>query len=177
MKEYLVLTAVGPDRPGIVDAIAEFLAERGANIESSRMAILGGEFAVILLLSADAAAADRIEAERDALAARSGLAVTLKETTAKPPRAVESIPYEIRAVSIDHPGIVQTIAHALAQSGVNVTSLETRTTPAPVTGTPLFSMHIEVEVPATLKGAKLRQTLEEIGRDAGIEMEIHPARI
>ncbi|MBN1419020.1 MAG: hypothetical protein JXP34_09605 [Planctomycetes bacterium] len=177
MKEFLVLTAVGPDRPGLVDAISEYLLERGANIESSRMAILGGEFAVILLLSADAEAANRIEADRETLAERSGLTISLKETTERPPKEVESIPYDIRAVSLDHPGIVHVVAHALAQMGINVASLETRTTPAPVTGTPLFSMHLEVEVPVALAGANLRSTLQKIGKDAGIDLEIRRAKV
>ena len=49
-RGYVVLTAVGPDRPGLVNALASLIRDAGANIEDSRMAILGGEFAVILLI-------------------------------------------------------------------------------------------------------------------------------
>ncbi|MBM3890900.1 MAG: glycine cleavage system protein R, partial [Verrucomicrobia bacterium] len=45
MRQYLVVSAVGQDRPGIVDRISEFILDHDCNIEDSRMAILGGEFA------------------------------------------------------------------------------------------------------------------------------------
>ena len=50
-RRYVVLTAVGPDRPGLVNQLSSLIREAGASIEDSRMAILGGEFAMILLVS------------------------------------------------------------------------------------------------------------------------------
>ena len=50
-RRYMVLTAVGPDRPGLVNHLSSFIREADASIEDSRMAILGGEFAMILLIS------------------------------------------------------------------------------------------------------------------------------
>src|SRR5258708_19915436 len=44
------LTAIGRDRPGIVARIARVLLDHGLNIEDSQMRILGGRFALILLL-------------------------------------------------------------------------------------------------------------------------------
>ena len=53
-QSYLVLTALGPDRPGLVRELSEFVAERGVNIDDSRMAILGAEFGgVALVVKAD----------------------------------------------------------------------------------------------------------------------------
>ena len=43
------VTAIGRDRPGIVAAISGVFAELGANIEDARMAILRGNFAVMLI--------------------------------------------------------------------------------------------------------------------------------
>ncbi|MBZ0186776.1 MAG: hypothetical protein K8F91_11050, partial [Candidatus Obscuribacterales bacterium] len=45
MNNQLLVTAVGEDRPGIVARVTEVLSGHGANLEASRMAILGGEFA------------------------------------------------------------------------------------------------------------------------------------
>src|SRR3954467_5650695 len=52
-KSYLVLTAVGADRPGLVSEISSLVLAAGANLEDSRMAIPHGEFALLLLVSGD----------------------------------------------------------------------------------------------------------------------------
>ena len=57
--EYVVLTGMGPDRSGIVNTLSGFLLDCSANIEDSRMAVLGEQFAVILLASGE----DGIEAK------------------------------------------------------------------------------------------------------------------
>jgi glycine cleavage system transcriptional repressor len=51
MSEQLVITALGKDRPGIVEALSDALTSRQMNIEDSRMSMLGGEFAIMLLVS------------------------------------------------------------------------------------------------------------------------------
>ena len=49
MTQYAVLTAVGPDKPGLVDAISTFILDHQCNMEDSRMGVLGGEFAMLIL--------------------------------------------------------------------------------------------------------------------------------
>ncbi len=61
-KSYLVLTAVGPDRPGLVSEISSMVLSAGANLEDSRMAILGGEFALLVLVSGDEKATGEVAA-------------------------------------------------------------------------------------------------------------------
>jgi len=51
MESYLVITALGEDKPGIVDKLSQTVAECGCNVVDSRMTVLGGEFAVIQLIS------------------------------------------------------------------------------------------------------------------------------
>jgi glycine cleavage system transcriptional repressor len=49
MENYLVITALGKDKPGIVDKLTETVANCSCNVVDSRMTVLGGEFAVILM--------------------------------------------------------------------------------------------------------------------------------
>ncbi len=81
-RGYLVLTAVGPDRPGLVNDLSSLIAAAGANLEDSRMAILGGEFAVILLISASADALERTRRLGADVESETGLRCMLKETSA-----------------------------------------------------------------------------------------------
>ena len=51
MRKNFVLTLTGADRIGIVESLTKVLLDRGGNVETSRMARLGGEFAVLMLVS------------------------------------------------------------------------------------------------------------------------------
>ena len=77
-KNYLVLTAVGPDRPGLVNEISSLVLAAGANLEDSRMAILGGEFALLILVSGDPKAVTRVEHSAEELGSRLGLRMLTK---------------------------------------------------------------------------------------------------
>ncbi len=75
MSDFAVVTAIGEDRPGLVAAVSRFILECGCNIEDSRMAILGGEFAMLILLSGEPAAVEKVEAGAEALSKKVGLGI------------------------------------------------------------------------------------------------------
>src|SRR6185369_15566326 len=124
-KSYLVLTAVGPDRPGLVNEISSMVLAAGANLEDSRMAILGGEFALLMLVSGEESKMHDVDSRSAALGERLGLRVITKHTSPQQ-AASDFLPYQIRVTGVDRPGIVQRVAAVLAGRGVNVASLESR---------------------------------------------------
>ncbi len=157
-KSYLVLTAVGPDRPGLVNEISSLVLAAGANLEDSRMAILGGEFALLILVSGEAKAVTRVEESAQELGSRLGLSVLTKPTSSQhAPR--DFLPYQIRVTGVDRPGIVQRVAAVLAGRGVNVASLESRLSYAPESGTPMFILEAALQIPSALALADLRREL------------------
>ncbi len=157
-KSYLVLTAVGPDRPGLVNEISSLVLAAGANLEDSRMAILGGEFALLMLVSGEDRAMREVEARSKELGSRLGLQLISKETSSQQaPR--DFLPYQIRVTGVDRPGIVQRVAAVLAGRGVNVASLESRLAFAPESGTPMFILEAALQIPSALALADLRREL------------------
>ena len=70
---FVVLTAIGPDRVGIVDDISGAVSGAGCNIEESKMAVLGGEFAVIMLVSGPAGSVEAMTRALPALGVKLGL--------------------------------------------------------------------------------------------------------
>jgi glycine cleavage system transcriptional repressor len=153
---YMVLTAIGPDRPGLVQEISRAIHESSANLEDSRMAILGGEFALILLFSGPPSAVDAVRARTATFESSLGLRVSLKETT----RAAVSqgfLPYRLRVSGVDRPGIVAAVSKVLAGRSINVASLESRVNNAPLSGTPLFLLHAELQVPSEVALSSLRR--------------------
>jgi len=175
VREGLIISAVGQDRPGIVDRISGAIYELGFNLEDSRMAILGGEFALVALV---AGPPDRLSEVRQVvgrLCQELELLAQFKATRVGPPgpEASGGISCRLTAVAMDHPGIVHKITHLLAQEGVNVAALETRVTHAPDSGTPIFALELEVQVPAGLPLARLRQALEELSEAENLDLELH----
>jgi glycine cleavage system regulatory protein len=66
------------------------------------------------------------------------------------------------------------VTRVLAQHGVNVARLDTSLSNAPVTGAPVFSLQIEVEVPASLPATRLRAELEKVAEAENIDLELRP---
>jgi len=171
MKEYTILFLVGKDRPGIVDDVSRFLFERGANIEESRMATMGGRFSIMTLFSSGSEHLETIRANLDNLK-KLGFEVSLHE--AEDPGVVPKkaeLPLKIEVTSMDHPGIVQSVVSILHRHSVNIQSLDTHVTSAPLSGAPLFNLAIEAAVPAGEPIAKLKEELLSLAADMNLDLD------
>ena len=175
--EYIVLTSVGADRPGLVDTVSEYVYSRGGNVEASRAATLGGEFAMIMLVSGESAAVTAIGDETDQLARDAALNVTVKSTTAPSdhPAPPDTLPYILTVYSMDHPGIVQAVTHELACRDVNVRSLDTHVESAPHTGTAVFNLHALLDIPAAENIAAFRVTLQAMAERLNVDVQLTAA--
>jgi glycine cleavage system transcriptional repressor len=171
---HLVVTAVGPDRPGLVSAISTLVHDAGGNLKDSRMAILGGEFAIILLVSAGAAQMAALEAAIPRVEAELGLKVMVKRTEVEERR--NYLPYALHATGIDRPGIVRAVTARLAARGVNVASFESRVTFAPLSGTPLFSLDAELQVPSEVALAELRREVQALSDEENLDVTLEARR-
>jgi glycine cleavage system transcriptional repressor len=167
-KAYLVLTAVGPDRPGLVNELSQMIHAAGANLEDSRMAILGGEFALLLLVSGSEQAMAKVEQTGPSLGEELGLKLMLKRTMRRDsPR--DFLSYQIRVTGVDRPGIVHAVASVLAKRGINVASLDSRVSYAPLSGTPMFTLEAELQVPSEVALSELRRELSAICDDENLD--------
>ena len=173
-KQYLVLTAVGPDRPGLVSEIAAAIHGAGANLEDSRMAILGGEFALLLLLSGPENAAAAVEHAAAPLGEKLGLRVISKRTGRGQQK--DFLPYRISVTGFDRPGIVLSISEILARRGVNVASLESHLAYAPLSGTPMFVLEAELQVPSEVALAELRRELTAQCDEENLDLSLESVR-
>jgi glycine cleavage system transcriptional repressor len=174
-ERHLVLSALGPDRPGLVADVTSYVTERGGNVEDSRMVVLGGEFGVMMLASGTPDEIARIARETSQLESATGLVVTTRETkSAEEHRRAESIPCIVTCDAIDNPGIVRAVSRALHGLGINIVSLETTTYEAPVTGSPLFRMEAQCDVPRGVTIAKVRAAMAEVAEREAIDVEVRP---
>lgn len=171
-KEYLVVTIIGPDRRGLVAKITEEIVAQNANIEESHMARLGGEFAVIMLLSISDGNKKVLLAGLEKLNGDQ-VKVFIQETDLSRIKVFEGfVPYQISVIGADHEGIVHRVTEYLAEQHIQVDEMETHVTQAPVTGTPLFSMQAEVQAPPEISLPQLRDKLEDLGDQLGVDIDV-----
>jgi glycine cleavage system transcriptional repressor len=178
--QWFALSAIGKDRPGIVADLAELIYECDCNLEDSSMTILGGEFAVLLLLSGTG---DGLDARlRDAckrLEWEKRLTVFFRPLEGEPgPYGTEQAmrPFELRAEGVDKAGIVARICRVLASHGINITRLQSRSVPLPQTGTPIYTLLVSIDVPASVDVAALARALDAVGAELQIEVSLTPPR-
>jgi glycine cleavage system transcriptional repressor len=172
MRTYIVLTLTGKDRVGIVEEITELLLKLGGNVETSQMARLGGEFAILMLVSLPADQLAKLE--QDALLlTRQGYKLTISQT--EPDSALSRAGwqgYQIKVEGADHEGIIHEIARSLAKCGISVETMETGTHPAPLSGTPLFTMTAQVVIPADVAGRNWQADVIETGHRLNVDVTV-----
>jgi glycine cleavage system regulatory protein len=99
--------------------------------------------------------------------------VFVKETNLARLKVFEGfVPCEISVIGADHEGIVHHVAEYMAELRIQVDAMETHVTKAPVTGTPLFSMQAEVQTPPNISLPQLREKLEELGHQLGVDIQV-----
>jgi glycine cleavage system transcriptional repressor len=178
MRRWFALSAIGRDRPGIVADLAELIFECDCNLEDSSMTILGNEFAVLLLLSGEGADVEqRLSAACKRLEWEKRLTVFFRpldgELPVRPPGTTRALTCTVTGV--DKAGIVARVARMLAQHGVNVTDLKTQARPGAESGTPIFTMRIAMDAPASLDRRVLARDLERVAGELCVELTLSDA--
>jgi glycine cleavage system regulatory protein len=170
LTRSLVLTLIGPDRPGLVEALSHAVAEHGANWLESRMSRLAGKFAGILLVDVAESSVDALTAALVALQSQ-GLKVVVEASAGEAPPA-PTVSLRLHLVGQDRPGIVRDISRALAQRSVNVEELATGRSSAPMSAELLFSAEARLQVPASVELDELREALEALANDLMVDLRL-----
>ena len=171
-KTSLVVTILGPDRPGIVESLAQAVAAQEASWQESRMVHLAGRFAGVVRAEVASERADALGADLRALESQ-GLRVAIEAAGDAPePDAPASGAFELALVCNDRPGIVREISSALAKRRVNVEELHTECGDAPISGGMLFRATARLQLPSDLTPDDLREVLEGIATDVMVDLRL-----
>jgi glycine cleavage system regulatory protein len=170
MTTTLVLTVIGDDRPGLVNAVAEKIAAYGANWEETRMARLAGKFAGILLITV---APDKADALVDALGQleSSGLRLIV-ERGADTQAVAPGRGLRLELVCQDRPGIVRDISGLLAGQGVSIEELETEFVSGSFSGETLFQAKARLRAPLELDVVELRTLIENLANELMADISV-----
>ncbi len=172
---YLVISALGQDRPGIVNELSGTILNEGCNITDSRMTVLGGEFAIMLMVEGNWNTLTKLEDAVPELEKTLGLTIIAKRTRGKQSNAA-LLPYGVEVVSMDHPGIVHHLASFFSKRNINIEDMVTNSYAAAHTGTQMFSVQMTVGIPSTEHISTLRDEFIEFCDDMNLDAVLEPLK-
>jgi glycine cleavage system regulatory protein len=166
----LVLTFVGDDRPGLVNAVSERVADCGGTWLESRSVRLAGKFAGVVLVSVPDESLIPLESALAKLAP-SGLRVSIDRGAAaqseKPRRLVT-----LEIVGKERPGIVRDVTQALTGLGVNIEEFMSSLEGEPFTGVEMFRATARLSVPEGLRLDHMREALERLAAEIMVDLSV-----
>lgn len=160
-QHYLVITALGADRPGIVNTITRQVSSCGCNIEDSRLAMLGEEFTFIMLLSGSWNAITLIESTLPQKGAELELLIVMKRTSAseRPPMpATVWVKVDVK----DSPHLIERFTNLFHTHQMNIAELASKTTPADGAKEAQLSIQITAHSPANTDAAIIEQAFHQL---------------
>ncbi|TAJ78850.1 MAG: glycine cleavage system protein R [Gallionellaceae bacterium] len=172
-NKFLVITASGADRLGLVEQLAGRIADCGCNIEESSMTVMGGQLSFIARVTGAWHALSKLEGQASALGAQLGLAIALRRT-GKSDRS--AIPYTVELVAMDQPGIVRKLAAFFTRNGISIDELRTSSYFAPHTGSPLTSVIMTVGIHAKIHIPTLREDFLDYCDELNLDATLEPMR-
>lgn len=168
--QFLVLTLLGEDRPGLVELLSQIIAAHEGNWLESRMSHLAGKFAGILRASVPAVQTEALTQALHRLEAQ-GLRIMLEwSATDTPPSRYQRLKLDL--LGHDRPGIIRDISHALVWRGINIDELQTEYTSAPMSGVMLFKATAYLRVPPEVVIAEFQDNLEQVAHDLMVDVTL-----
>jgi glycine cleavage system transcriptional repressor len=174
-NSHLVISALGQDRPGIVNQLSKAIYELDCNITDSRMTVLGGEFATLLLVEGPWNQLAKLEDQVGEIEQRLELTIITKRTGERSSEG-NLLPYGVDVVALDHPGIVYSLASFFSDKKINIEDMTTSCYAAAHTGTPMFSVRMSIGIPANIHIAALRDEFMDFCDSMNIDAVLEPIK-
>lgn len=168
----LILTLIGPDRPGLVDSLAKVVRAQNGNWLESRMSHLAGYFAGIVRIEIDPQHAEKLLRQLEGLQ-ESGLNIVVRKDESEVAAEQVSVVW-MELVGNDRPGIVSEVSRILAENNVNVEEFQTECVDAPNSGSTLFRANAALCLPQDLTVNDLQRALESIALDLMVDIKLAP---
>ncbi len=170
---HYAVTIIGKDRPGIVAGAAEVLFRLGCNIEDSSCTILGGEFAMILIVSHDQPfTKTRLLQDFKSFGESMHLSVFAR-TLSRDEVRYQAPAGELCMISVygsDRPGIVFRVTRELADRNINISDMNTK-----LVGTseqPVYVMMLEAALPQGIEIEEVAKVLEKLKKELNVEISV-----
>lgn len=170
---HFAVTIIGKDRPGIVAGATEVLYRLGCNIEDSSCTMLGGEFAMILIISHGRPfSKTRLLEDFKDFEEAMKLSVFVRILTRDEVR-YETPAGELCMISVygsDRPGIVFRVTRELADLKINICDMNTKLIGSP--DEPVYVMMLEAVLPDGISIDNVTRLLDKLKKELSVEIGV-----
>jgi glycine cleavage system transcriptional repressor len=173
--QFIVISALGSDRTGLVYDLTRIVLDCNGNIVDSRMTALGSEFAMLLLVSGNWHTLAKLETELKKLGDAGGVTVSVRRTEPRAARR-DVVTYSVDVVCLDQPGVVHNLAGFFSSRGIDIAELSTRSYAAAHTGAPMFAVQMVVHIPAKIHIAALREEFMDLCDQLNLDAILEPVK-
>ena len=175
MSNYLVISIIASDSPGLAETFSRITSQNNCNIEDSLMAVMGNEFSATILVSGTSDEINQCETAITDYAEQAGHLVICKQTQENP-GSDTSRPYAIHTLSLDAPGIIRNITDFMQQRDINISNLVTNSYKAPHTGAPMLEVQLTANIPAAMHIAQMREEFADFCDELHIDAAFDPIK-
>lgn len=175
----LVLTAIGVDREGLVQALSTAVDQHGGNWLESQFARLAGKFAGIALVEVPADQADAFHVAVAGLQDAVGLRVEItageaeRHPTSEPVAADRDRPLQLHLLGQDRPGTVRQVTSALVAQQVTIIEFSSWAKHAPEGDGLLFEAAAVIQLPPGGDVEAVRAALEGVANELMVDIEVN----
>lgn len=174
MQSTFIITFIGDDRPGLVEALSSVISDHGGNWLESRLSQLAGKFAGLISVSLPSDSGDELRAALKNLHDQ-GISVHVTPCDAGAAIADHDRLVRLTVLGPDRPGVVREIATALSKRNINVLELESFVSPAPMSAELMFHASVEASLPQPCDLQELEESLDQIADEMHMDITLEAA--
>ncbi|MCB1748926.1 MAG: glycine cleavage system protein R [Gammaproteobacteria bacterium] len=175
MQNLVAISAMGENRPGLVEPLVKAFRECGCSIAESRLSVLGDRFMMMALLSGTWDAVAKIESMLPRLEQELDISIVAQRAAARTP-AHNLMPYAVEVIAVDQVGIVHQIAQFFSHHDINIEDMYTGNYAAAHTGTPMFSLHMTISIPTDISIAAMRSEFMDFCDQLNLDAIMEPVK-
>lgn len=161
----LIITAIGTDRPGLVNKITSVISENNGNIDNSKMIKIKDQFAMIIEFSISS----KLSEVQNQFEEIKDLEISYMEIKKVDSSKSKNKKYLIKGA--DDQGILTSISQYLSNKNINILEVGTFIGTAPITGAPLFNMEITIEYNQSIDINELNIELATLCNSLNLDVE------
>ena len=158
---------------GFIHKVTQMVADCSGNIVESHMTAMGSEFAMLVLVSGNWHSIAKLEGELPKLGEKLKITVEIHRTENRS-TSDDLLPYAIDVICLDQPGIVANLSSFFSTREIEISEFNTTSYAAAHTGTPMFSVQMVINIPATTQIAELREEFMEFCDELNVDAIMEP---
>lgn len=154
----LIVTVAGAHPSVLIEELSHVFKDSRCSVAEARMTELAGECAAYALVEGNWNHIARLETALENMTSRLGWKVRTHRVEETPPAKDEAelIPYAVDIYAPDRVEILHELVSFFVSRGVHVHDAAVSRYPAALSGSPLFTAHLAVKIPADIRVISLR---------------------